>query len=173
MTSSAPRRTYSGWTVVYDADCGFCSWLLALLLRWDRPERLRPVGLQRPEVDGLLADLTPAQRNASWHLVAPSGERHSGGAAVAPLLGLLPAGRVLSAAVARLPSLVDSGYRWTAEHRTQLSKCVPATAKRRAQARVRRREPWSADFDGGGGSTTVRSARCRCRDDSDERQLPG
>jgi predicted DCC family thiol-disulfide oxidoreductase YuxK len=24
------------WIVLYDADCGFCNWLLAWLLRWDR-----------------------------------------------------------------------------------------------------------------------------------------
>jgi predicted DCC family thiol-disulfide oxidoreductase YuxK len=128
------------WTVIYDADCGFCNWLLALLLRWDRPERLRPAALQLPEVQHLLADLTPAERNASWHLVSPSGERYSGGAALAPLLALLPAGRPLSAGVAHVPSLADRGYRWTAAHRTQLSKFVPATAKRRARARVRKRE---------------------------------
>jgi predicted DCC family thiol-disulfide oxidoreductase YuxK len=135
-----PEERISAWTVIYDADCGFCNWVLALLLRWDRPERLRPAALQLPEVQRLLADLTPAERNASWHLVSPSGERHSGGAALAPLLGLLPGGRVLSAGVARVPSLADRGYRLTAAHRMQLSKFVPAAAKRRARARVRQRE---------------------------------
>jgi predicted DCC family thiol-disulfide oxidoreductase YuxK len=130
----------SGWTVIYDSDCGFCNWVLALLLRWDWPKRLRPVSLQSHEVQGLLAGLTAAERSASWHLVAPGGERHSGGAALAPLLGLLPGGRVLSAGVARVPSLADRGYRWTAAHRAQLSKCVPAATKRRAKARVRQRE---------------------------------
>jgi predicted DCC family thiol-disulfide oxidoreductase YuxK len=143
MTSegySRPDERGSGWTVIYDADCGFCNWLLALLLRWDRSERLRPVALQRPEVQGLLTDLTIVERNASWHLVSPSGERHSGGAAFAPLLGLLPAGRMLGAGVARVPSLADRGYSWTAAHRMQLSRCVPEAAKRRAKARVRQRE---------------------------------
>jgi predicted DCC family thiol-disulfide oxidoreductase YuxK len=143
MTSeghSRPDERVSAWTVIYDADCGFCNWLLALLLRWDRQELLRPVALQRPEVRALLADLTVVERNASWHLLSPSGERHSGGAALAPLLGLLPAGRMLGAGIARVPSLADRGYRWTAAHRSQISRWLPSAAKRRARARVRQRE---------------------------------
>jgi predicted DCC family thiol-disulfide oxidoreductase YuxK len=128
------------WVVLYDADCGFCKWLLAGLLRWDRAARLRPVALQRPEADELLADLAPAERTASWHLVSPGGDRRSGGDATAPLLRLLPGGRAPAAAFARFPRLTDRGYRWVADHRSGLSKFVPAGAKRRASQRVSRRE---------------------------------
>ena len=128
-----------GWLVLYDADCGFCNWLLAWLLRWDRAERLRPLALQGPAAAELLRDLSPAERTASWHLVTPGGDRISGGAAIAPLLRLLPAGRFPAAAFDRLPRLADRGYRWVAEHRSQLSKLVPASAKRRAGTRVRER----------------------------------
>jgi hypothetical protein len=40
----------------------------------------------------------------------------------------------------RVPGLTDRGYRWTAEHRAQLAKLVPARVKRRARERVRQRE---------------------------------
>jgi predicted DCC family thiol-disulfide oxidoreductase YuxK/ketosteroid isomerase-like protein len=128
------------WTVVYDADCGFCKWLLSALLRWDRAARLHPIALQQSEADDLLQELTPAERMASWHLISPSGERRSGGEAVAPLLRVLPAGRLPAAGFARFPRLTDRGYRWGAEHRSQLSKCVPSRAKRRASQRVHQRE---------------------------------
>lgn len=128
------------WVVLYDADCGFCKWLLSGLLRWDRAKRLRPIALQRPEADDLLPDLTPAERMASWHLVAPTGARRSGGAAVPALLGLLPGGWVLAAALAWFPGLTNRGYRWVAEHRSQLSKPVPMSFKQNASERVRRRE---------------------------------
>jgi predicted DCC family thiol-disulfide oxidoreductase YuxK len=128
------------WTVLYDGDCGFCKWLLAGLLRWDGDGRLQPIALQRPEADELLADLEPAQRMASWHLIAPSGERQSGGAALPALLRLLPGGRAPAAVFARAPHLTDRGYRWVADHRSQLSRLVPSGAKRRAAERVRRRE---------------------------------
>ena len=126
--------------VLYDADCGFCKWLLAGLLRWDRAERLRPLALQRPAADELLSDLGPAERMASWHLISPTGTRRSGGAALAPLLRLLPRGRVPAAAFARFPKLTERGYRWVAEHRSQLSRWVPTSFKRHASERVRQRE---------------------------------
>ena len=129
-----------GWTVLYDADCGFCKWLLSGLLRWDRAMTLQPIALQRPEADELLADLEPAQRMASWHLISPDGTRRSGGAAVPPMLRLLPGGRVPAAVVGRFPGLADRGYRWTAAHRSQLSRWVPQRAKRSASESVQRRE---------------------------------
>ncbi len=82
------------WIVLYDSDCGLCNWLLAGLLRWDRGFLLHPVALERPEADELLADLTPAERMASWHLIGPTGHRVSGGAALPPLLRLLRGGRL-------------------------------------------------------------------------------
>ena len=128
------------WWVLYDGDCGLCKWLLCGLLAWDRTVRLHPLALQRPESEELLADLTPEERMASWHLISPEGGRRSGGAALAPLLRLLPCGRFPAAAFARLPTLTHRSYRWVAEHRSQLSKLVPTRVKQRADECVRRRE---------------------------------
>jgi predicted DCC family thiol-disulfide oxidoreductase YuxK len=141
------------WAVIYDADCGFCKWLLSALLRWDRAERLRPVALQRPEADDLLKELAPAERLSSWHLISPAGERHSGGAALSPLFRLLPAGRVAAAGFARSPRLTDRAYRWAAEHRSQLSRCVPPGAKERASRRVHEREHQPVPSRGSGGTS--------------------
>src|SRR5207248_1539828 len=93
------------WILLYDADCGLCKWLLAGVLCWDRAERLQPIALQRPAAEDLLSELAPDQRMASWHLVSPTGIRHSAGAAFPPLLRLLPGGRALAAAAARCPRL--------------------------------------------------------------------
>jgi predicted DCC family thiol-disulfide oxidoreductase YuxK len=128
------------WAVLYDADCGFCKYLLAALLRWDRAARLHPIALQRSEADDLLHELTPAERMESWHLISPAGERSSAGAAIPPLLRLLPAGRLPAAGFARFPRLTDRGYRWVAEHRSQLSRWIPSSVKQRASERVRQRE---------------------------------
>ena len=126
--------------VLYDDDCGLCKWLLAGLLAWDRDRRLRPLALQSPEAGELVADLTPEQRMASWHLIVPAGERFSAGAALPPLLAQLPGGRLPANATARMPALAERGYRWVADHRAGLSRLVPAAARRRAAAHVHRRE---------------------------------
>ena len=140
--------TQDRWAVLYDADCGLCKWLLSGLLRWDRESRLRPIALQRAEADALLADITPGERMASWHLISPTGARVSAGAALPPLLRLLPGGRVPAAAFARFPRLTERGYRWVAEHRSALAKPIPARAKQRASESVREREVgagWAPD----------------------------
>jgi predicted DCC family thiol-disulfide oxidoreductase YuxK len=126
--------------VIYDDDCGFCRWSLALLLDRDRGA-LRPLPLGTPEADYLLHDLPLADRVASWHLVIdpPGAEqlsfdtapaRFSAGAAFAPALRLLPRGRRLAFLVARVPGSTERGYRWVAGHRGPLGRLLPRRAKR-------------------------------------------
>ena len=105
------------WTLLYDADCGFCKWIVSVLVAWDRRGRLEPRGVR--EIDAVA-------------LVAPDGERRSGGAALAPLLRLLPGGSVPARLLARFPGLAHKGYDWVAGHRSQLGKIV---ARRRRAVR--------------------------------------
>jgi predicted DCC family thiol-disulfide oxidoreductase YuxK len=117
--------------VIYDDACGFCRWCLAVLLRADRRRALRPLALGTPEAERLLADLAPAERAASWHLVDERGERASAGAALAPALALLPGGAGPAASILRrFPSLAESGYGLVAGNRGRLGRLVPARARR-------------------------------------------
>jgi predicted DCC family thiol-disulfide oxidoreductase YuxK len=125
--------------LLYDADCGVCTWLTARILAWDRRRRLRPVALQDPEADSLLAGIDEETRMASWHLVDDQGSVISGGAALAPLLRLLPGGAPLAGAAERAPRLVDRAYRWAAGHRGLLGRPLPRRwvdkARRQVEAR--------------------------------------
>jgi predicted DCC family thiol-disulfide oxidoreductase YuxK len=127
------------WTILYDADCGFCRTALAAILSADRDQRLRPLALGTPEADRLLHDLTTEQREASWHLVSPDGHRESAGAAGAPLLRLLPGGALPAAALDKAPGLTERAYEWVADHRSTLSRALPSSVKRRATRLIRRR----------------------------------
>ena len=128
-------------TVLYDDDCGFCKRLLSKFLAWDRRGVLRPVALQDPEADRLLGEMATERKMASWHLVTPAGEVRSGGAAVAPLLRLLPGGAAPAWLVDRIPTLTDRTYRWVAANRTALSRRIPGSerARPRAQRRIESR----------------------------------
>ncbi|HEY8778584.1 MAG TPA: DCC1-like thiol-disulfide oxidoreductase family protein [Solirubrobacterales bacterium] len=126
-------------SVLYDADCGFCRWSLAKLLAWDRGRRLRPVAIDSTEGGRLLSTLNDEKRVSSWHLIGPDGRRHSAGAAAAPLLRTLSGGAPLAALLERFPSATEGAYAWVAAHRSRLGRLIPAAAKRRADARIRRR----------------------------------
>ena len=123
-------------SILYDADCGFCRWSLAQLLRLDRRNRLRPVPLQQLEADTLLSGMSRDEQMASWHLV-DDGRVYSGGAALAPLLRLLPGGRPFAAALAALPAAVgDVAYRTVAGRRSSLGRLIPAASAARARQRI-------------------------------------
>jgi predicted DCC family thiol-disulfide oxidoreductase YuxK len=127
------------WTVIYDADCGFCRWSLGRVLALDSRRLLRPVELGTAEANARLADLTAEERATSWHLVSPDGRRASAGAAVAPLFRMLRYGRLPAAVLAHMPTVTERGYRWVADHRSWLGRLIPDAAKRRADARIRQR----------------------------------
>ena len=88
-------------TLIYDSDCGFCRWLLAKLLAWDRRGALRPVALETEEADRLLAGMPKERQMASWHLVDADGRVSSAGAGFAPVFRLLPGGSPLASLAVR------------------------------------------------------------------------
>jgi predicted DCC family thiol-disulfide oxidoreductase YuxK len=127
--------------LLYDADCGFCRVSLALILAWDRDARLRPLALQDPDAERLLAGMSGEERMRSWHLVSPGGRVRSAGAALSPLLAELPGGGPLARLSARFPGVVEPGYRWVADHRSSLGRALPGRARRWADARIARHGP--------------------------------
>ena len=122
-------------SLLYDADCGICIWIAALVLRLDRRRRLEPVPIASRRGRALLSGLSRERRLASWHLVRVDGRRWSGGPAVLALATELapawsgPPGR-LAAALLALPLALL--YAPLAARRSAISRLVPAASKRRA-----------------------------------------
>jgi predicted DCC family thiol-disulfide oxidoreductase YuxK len=111
-------------TVLYDEDCGFCRWSLDKILAWDRNGLLRSVPIQSEEGAQLLADVPGELWLESWHLVEPSGEVRSGGAAAAPLVDRLPGGRPLAYLFRRFPRPTDRAYRLVARNRDRMARVL-------------------------------------------------
>lgn len=124
--------------VLYDADCQFCMVIASAIEDADRHGRLRPVAIQDPEGQALLARLTPEEQLASFHLVGPDGVVRSGGEVLPALARLLPLGDPVARALALRPALTGRGYRLIADHRVGISRFVPSALKRRARRRLRR-----------------------------------
>ena len=128
----------AGAVVLYDRDCGFCLWSLARVLDFDRRRRLRPVALQDAEADELLGGMEEERRYASAHLVTGEGEVYSGGAAVAPLLRLLPGGTPLSLVARLLTEPLSIGYGLVARNRGLFGRRLSTRAKARAFEQIDR-----------------------------------
>jgi predicted DCC family thiol-disulfide oxidoreductase YuxK len=110
--------------ILYDDDCAFCKWCLDKILAWDRRGRLRTVPIQCDEGQTLLTNVPSNERLASWHLVLPSGEVRSAGAAAGPLARLLPLARPLAFVFERFPRATDSAYRSLAAKRARFGRAL-------------------------------------------------
>jgi predicted DCC family thiol-disulfide oxidoreductase YuxK len=126
--------------VLYDGDCGFCRWIVARLLGWDRVGNLRPLAIQSAAGGALLETLDADARLASWHFVSPEGCLYSGGAAAAPLMRSLPGGRPLAFLAGLSPRATDALYRSVADNRTAPGRFLSRGAKTRARRRIDERE---------------------------------
>jgi predicted DCC family thiol-disulfide oxidoreductase YuxK len=123
--------------ILYDADCGFCTWCMGKVLAIDRRHALTPHALQAPDTDALLPGMSQEQKMASWHAVDDQGRVTSGGQAAAPLFHALDH-HAAARAIERNPGLADRGYYAVANHRSALGKLVTRGARRRARERIAR-----------------------------------
>ena len=122
--------------LLYDAECRFCRWSLGWVLRADRGRELEPVALQDPLAADLLAPMGETERMASWHLVGPDGSVASGGDAAAPLLSLIPGGRLPAQLAGIAPGAVDWAYERIVDLRGRLGRVLTDGAVTRADALI-------------------------------------
>jgi predicted DCC family thiol-disulfide oxidoreductase YuxK len=116
------RRRVDNLIVLYDGDCGFCAVMLALLLRWDRANRVAPVPIQSARGEALLAEMAREDRLKSWHLIDTAGALYSGGAGLPVILGALPWAAPIARVASRFPTVTSRAYEWVARHRVLLGR---------------------------------------------------
>lgn len=112
--------------VLYDEDCGFCEVVLAMLLTWDRANRVRPVSIQSARGEALLIDMEREDRLQSWHLLDAGGTLYSGGAGIPVVFAALPRGALIASVVSRFPTATSRTYDWVANHRVLLGRGLRA-----------------------------------------------
>jgi predicted DCC family thiol-disulfide oxidoreductase YuxK len=118
--------------VLYDADCGFCRWAMAWVVKRDHRHVLVPVPIQSPLGCELLLDVVPSERLRWAHVVHDDGARRSGGAAAADVLSVLGPTRVLGRLAHSLPRTTALLYGVVAARRNSFGRLVGQEARRRA-----------------------------------------
>jgi predicted DCC family thiol-disulfide oxidoreductase YuxK len=135
--------------VLYDGDCGFCRVMMAVLLRWDRANRVLPMSIQSPRAEEFLIDMDLQDRLGSWHLIDAEGIRHSGGAAIPVIFDALPWGTPIARVANRYPRATTWAYDWVANRRVALGRPLKRRAQAWAAAIIAERErPGSAGGEG-------------------------
>ena len=100
--------------------------MVAMLLTWDRAERLDPVRIQSSRGEELLIDVGRQDRLESWHLVDGAGVVRSGGAAIPMVFAALPGRAPIARVVSQFPRTTSRAYEWVAEHRVLLGRLLKA-----------------------------------------------
>lgn len=103
--------------------------MLAMLLTWDRANRLSPVTIQSARGEELLADLARQDRLESWHLIDGEGVLYSGGAGVPVIFDVLPWGKLIACGASHFPTATSRAYDWVANHRVLLGRLLKARAR--------------------------------------------
>jgi predicted DCC family thiol-disulfide oxidoreductase YuxK len=111
-------------TVLYDRDCGFCTWSAERLRSWDGTrQRLRFLPLQSPAADELLGSMGTEERFASWHTVT-DGHVFSGGAALGPVMRAVPGGFPVALLAERFPRTTEVLYGVVVRNRDRLGEAL-------------------------------------------------
>ncbi len=120
--------------LLFDGDCGICTWFAEWCQRTDSSRRWRIAPYQDVAEDELAKhDVTWAQCAHSMHVIARSGRVHRGAFAVNAFLWQRAPWRPLIVVVYAIPVfllLEIIGYRIVANHRARLSKWLGLEACR-------------------------------------------
>ena len=89
--------------LLYDADCGPCTWFKRIIDFIDAHGEVEFRALVQGDSEGMLRPLPRSLRYASFHLVSPTGRLTSGANALPTLIALLPSGGLASMLIMKAP----------------------------------------------------------------------
>jgi predicted DCC family thiol-disulfide oxidoreductase YuxK len=115
------------FTVLYDRDCAFCTWVADWIRRADREGRINLVPLQDAPDDPRLAPIArDNDLTCELHAVDEDGNVHKGGDAVLSIQERLPGGNWITAwrSLPFAADLADWAYQMAARHRDILARMV-------------------------------------------------
>jgi predicted DCC family thiol-disulfide oxidoreductase YuxK len=116
-------------TVLYDRDCGFCTWCADWIRRADRDGRMAVVPLQEAPHDPELAPIAAeTDLRCALHAVDEDGIVHQGGAAILEIQERLPGGALITfwRTLPFAADLAEWAYGVAARNRATLGKLVGA-----------------------------------------------
>ena len=90
------KSSSSRHILAYDADCGPCTRFAHVVDLLDRRQKIHFISLNMADQQGLLDRISAPLRYKSFHLILPNGDTKSGSVALAELIAILPAGKILS-----------------------------------------------------------------------------
>jgi predicted DCC family thiol-disulfide oxidoreductase YuxK len=96
-------QSSSRYILAYDADCGPCTRFRRIVDILDKYEKIDFISLTKADQEGLLDKIPIHQRYTSFHLIFPKNETKSGSEAVLELISILPAGKIISPIINKLP----------------------------------------------------------------------
>ncbi len=108
-------------TLVFDGDCGVCTWSVRAIKKLDRKRRVTAVPYQMPGVPASAGLTVEACRRVAW-AVTPEGRRYAGAGAVNLVLAAA-LGTRLPIEIYGLPGMShaqDLAYDWIAANRQRL-----------------------------------------------------
>lgn len=118
LSEDAPGRLL----VLYDGDCGICTWLAGWVVRRDRDARLEVVAYQECPAPPMTKELEAACAQA-LHVIAPAGRAVRGAQAVTEVVRALGYRRTAAVlGTAPVSWVFAGGYRLVAANRGRLSR---------------------------------------------------
>jgi predicted DCC family thiol-disulfide oxidoreductase YuxK len=130
MSATLFRPRARRLTVLYDDECGLCTWTARQLRSLDRRRRLEFVPLQHaaqhPERPDVAAVAEAHDLRRSIHVLRGDGAVRAGGRAMLEIIDALPGGWLLRpwAALPGVEQAVDGAYRQIARHRAPIGRLL-------------------------------------------------